>query len=40
MLYYQELELNSLVLKAMLDENKDYSANTELVRWETQMRKN
>ncbi len=31
--------LNSLVLNAMLDENKHYSANTELVRWETQLRK-
>ena len=31
--------LNSLVLNAMLDEDKQYSANAELVRWETEMKK-
>ena len=31
--------LNSLVLNTILDENRHYSANSELVRWETNMRK-
>ena len=30
--------LNSLVLNAMLDENRHYSANSELVRWEANMK--
>ena len=30
--------LNSLVLNENLDENKDYSANSELVRWETNIK--
>ena len=32
-------KLNSLVLDAILDENRHYSANSELVRWETNMKK-
>ena len=32
-------KLNSLVLNAILDENRHYSANSELVRWETNMKK-
>ena len=31
--------LNSLILNATLDENRHYSANSELVRWETNMEK-
>ena len=31
--------LNSLVLNAMLDENRHYKANGELMRWETNIKK-